>query len=69
MSRATKCDACGKRLRKNHHELLLRDLLTGQVIGHYHAGLAWSSCRAQAAKYTKPSSTRSVTEGRREPAL
>jgi hypothetical protein len=45
------CDACGKRLREHQHELLLRDLFTGQVLGHYHAGAAWDECMAQAGKY------------------
>jgi len=32
-----RCDSCNRRIRKNHHEVVLRDLETGQTIGRYHA--------------------------------
>ena len=54
MNRATRCDACGKRVRAGHHEAVVRDALTGQLLGVYHAGLSWGSCQARAAKYTRP---------------
>jgi predicted RNA-binding Zn-ribbon protein involved in translation (DUF1610 family) len=41
------CDACGRRLRPNHHELHLSDPQTGQLVGRYHA----PRCQAAAAKY------------------
>jgi hypothetical protein len=44
------CDACGKRIRASHHELRLRDALTGQAIGLYHA----PGCQGAAAKYFAP---------------
>jgi hypothetical protein len=47
MSATTKCDACNKRIRRNQHELLLRDFSTGQVVGHYHA----PTCQGAAVKY------------------
>ena len=43
-----RCDACNKRIRRNHHELLLSDFQTGQVVGHYHAR---PECQAAAVKY------------------
>src|SRR4051794_29233147 len=43
-----RCDACNKRIRRNHHELLLSDFQTGQIVGHYHAR---PECQAAAAKY------------------
>ena len=45
-----KCDACGRRVRPKHHELLLSDALTGQVIGHYHAR---PDCQGAATKYLR----------------
>jgi hypothetical protein len=50
-AKATRCDACGKRLRPGHHELHLSDLATGQVIGRYHAGVAFEGCTSRASKY------------------
>jgi hypothetical protein len=47
----SKCDACGKRMRPVHHELHLTDPMTGQVIGRYHAGIAWGDCQFHATKY------------------
>jgi hypothetical protein len=44
-----KCDACGRRIRTNTHELRLSDLVTGQFLGRYHA-----ACQAAAAKYVEP---------------
>jgi hypothetical protein len=46
-----RCDSCNKRIRRNQHELLLIDPLTGQRIGHYHA---MPDCMRAAAKYFKP---------------
>jgi len=43
-----RCDACNRRIRRNHHELLLSDFQTGQVVGHYHAR---PGCQGAAAKY------------------
>jgi hypothetical protein len=45
---ATRCDACDRRIRKNHHELRLTDPMTGQVVGHYHTR---PDCHQEAAKY------------------
>lgn len=38
-------------MRDNHHELVLSDPLTGQVLGHYHTGPAWPKCAPRAASY------------------
>ena len=46
-----RCDACGKRIHARHHELRLREALTGQAIGLYHAR---PHCQAAAAKYFTP---------------
>lgn len=43
-----RCDSCNRRLRRNQHELVLRDFMTGQVVGHYHAR---PECQGAAAKY------------------
>jgi len=43
-----RCDSCNRRLRPNHHELVLSDFLTGQVVGRYHAR---PGCQGAAAKY------------------
>jgi hypothetical protein len=43
-----RCDSCGKRIRRNHHELVLTDPATGQVVGYYHAR---PDCQQAAAKY------------------
>ena len=48
MIAARRCDCCNKRIRLNHHELVLSDFMTGQVVGHYHARL---ECQGAAAKY------------------
>lgn len=47
--RSKVCDSCGKRLRDNHHELIVSDHPSGQLIGRYHA--VWGECVAQATKY------------------
>lgn len=44
----TRCDACNKRIRPAQHELLLRDLLSGQEIGRYHTR---PECQSAVAKY------------------
>jgi hypothetical protein len=49
MSKKTlQCDSCGRRIRRNQHEFLLRDLGTGQAIGRYHIK---PECQETAAKY------------------
>jgi len=48
MSKPLRCDACGKRVRRNQHELRLSDLITGQIIGCYHAR---PECMGAAKKY------------------
>ena len=53
-SRVTRCDSCGKRVRQNQHEVVLRDGLTGQLVGVYHCGLGFEACQAKAAKYSRP---------------
>jgi hypothetical protein len=45
------CDSCGRRIRRNHHELVLRDFSTGQILGHYHSH---PGCQVAAAKYVTP---------------
>jgi hypothetical protein len=50
-NRPRRCDACGKRMRENHHELHLSAPLTGQVLGRYHAGMAFGGCMVTASKY------------------
>jgi hypothetical protein len=47
MRATARCDACNKRIRRNQHELVLSDFLTGQIVGHYHA----PGCQAAATKY------------------
>jgi hypothetical protein len=44
-----RCDSCNRRIRRSQHELRLSDLLTGQLLGRYHA-----ACQAAAAKYFRP---------------
>jgi hypothetical protein len=46
-----RCDACNRRIRKNHHELVLRDFETEQVLGCYHARPGF---QAAATKYIVP---------------
>ena len=41
-----RCDSCNRRIRPTHHEFVLRDLVTGQVVGNYHA-----RCQGAAVKY------------------
>jgi len=48
LSTSTRCDACNKRIRRNHHELRLTDPMTGQKVGHYHAR---PECQEAALKY------------------
>jgi hypothetical protein len=43
-----KCDACNRRIRRNQHEFVLRDFVTGQIVGRYHAR---PECQAAAATY------------------
>lgn len=43
-----KCDSCNRTIRKNQHELLLSDALTGQRVGHYHAV---PRCQESAVRY------------------
>jgi hypothetical protein len=45
---ATRCDNCGRRIRRNHHGLVLTDPLTGQEVGRYHAR---PGCKEKAVKY------------------
>jgi hypothetical protein len=45
---APRCDSCLKRIRQNHHELVLSDALTGQEVGHYHTR---PGCQQAAMKY------------------
>ncbi len=45
------CDACGRRIRINQHDLLLRDFETGQILGHYHAH---PGCQGAMASYFTP---------------
>jgi hypothetical protein len=44
-----RCDSCGKRIRPNHHLLVLSDFQTGQIIGRYHI-----ACQAAIASYVAP---------------
>ncbi len=46
-----RCDSYNRRLRKNQHELLLRDAETDQTLGHYHAR---PECQEAALKYMVP---------------
>ncbi len=41
-----RCDACDKRIRLSHHEFILRDFETEQIVGRWHA-----ACQGAAAKY------------------
>lgn len=34
--RAPRCDGCDRAIRHSHHELVISDLTTGQVVGRYH---------------------------------
>jgi hypothetical protein len=47
----TRCDSCGRRIRLNQHEFLLRDLDTGQAIGRYHTK---PECQVAVTKYVTP---------------
>jgi hypothetical protein len=49
-TRATRCDACNRRIRANQHELLLSDLRTGQQVGRYHAA---GRCISRAYAYMR----------------
>jgi hypothetical protein len=46
-----RCDACDRRIRRNHHGIRLSDLTTGQLIGRYHAR---PPCQGSAMKYFEP---------------
>ncbi len=48
--KAPRCDGCDRPIRASHHELVLRDLSTGQVVGRYHAAI----CQHSATKYFEP---------------
>jgi hypothetical protein len=56
-----RCDACGRRLRQNQHEVHLSDFLTGQLLGRYHAGIGQGRCMAAAAKYVQPGAVTMAT--------
>ena len=45
---ANRCDACGRRIRHNHHGLVLTYPLSGQEVGRYHAR---GACQEAAVKY------------------
>jgi hypothetical protein len=51
VSKPLRCDACDRRIRRSHHELILRDFDTRQVLGRYHVR---RECRDAASKYFKP---------------
>lgn len=51
MSKPSRCDACELPLRKSHHELVLRDFETRQVLGRYHVR---PECRDAASRYFRP---------------
>jgi hypothetical protein len=44
--RPTRCDSCDRRIRRTHHEFVLRDFETEQIVGRWHA-----ACQGAAAKY------------------
>ncbi len=44
--RPTRCDACNRRIRRTHHEFILRDFETEQIVGRWHA-----ACQGASAKY------------------
>jgi len=44
--RPTRCDACNRRIRLSHHEFVLRDFETEQIVGRWHA-----ACQGAAAMY------------------
>ena len=46
--RPTRCDFCNRRIRRTHHEFLLRDFETGQAIARYHTK---PECQVAAADY------------------
>ena len=46
--RTTRCDFCDRRIRRTHHEFVLRDFETGQVIARYHTK---PGCQVAAADY------------------
>ncbi len=43
-----RCDSCDRRVRPNQHGIRLSDLLTGQLIGQFHAR---AGCRDGVVKY------------------
>ncbi len=45
-----RCDGCDRAIRHSHHELVLKDFETGQVLGRYHA----ATCQHSASKYFAP---------------
>jgi hypothetical protein len=46
-----RCDYCARRIRPTHHEFVLRDFSTGQVIGRWHTK---PDCQVAAADYFVP---------------
>ncbi len=44
-----RCDGCDCAIRYSHHELVISDLATGQIVGRYHV-----ICQRDAAKYFVP---------------
>jgi hypothetical protein len=50
-TKPARCDACNSRIRRTHHELVLTEPMTGQVVGHYHAGERKQDCQRVAVKY------------------
>ena len=53
-----RCDACNRRIRRNQHELVLNDFLTGQEVGRYHAR---PGCQDAIHKYIAGGAVLSVT--------
>jgi hypothetical protein len=51
-----RCDACGGKIRREQHELLLADAVTGQELGRYHVG-----CQDAARKYVEPGAVLKAT--------
>jgi hypothetical protein len=47
--KALRCDGCDRVIRDSHHELVLKDLATGQVVGRYHG-----ICQHSASRYFAP---------------
>jgi len=50
LSKPPTCDGCERPIRASHHELVLRDFETRQIIGRYHA----ATCQHSARKYFAP---------------